>query len=349
MACSHQEEESLNIWLLTREELYMREVPTLAPVGRRACRSRHEPREAPGHSQQVKTLAEYPRASSQGLTWAGGAQACGQALQGSSEFPCHTAPPRTQSHPMEFKAWNFSLKFLTLPCWPGSAGSLGPSSFGQYSGLLETPVSWKSRPRLIVAAGELGPCPLRSSSPAAGQGRGPFSRTITRWLFSRVRSAVTYRASSSTGLLWGSIPGSWGWAASGPGRPLLAPTLQQRPTLPAGGGSTMFSGTERLRLTGGPRGRLPSAWKASSWEAYLEQSSRTSGQLKGSASKGLRGLREEGRGAAELAFGLAAVGLKAKSRGEPGLGGLCSWAAVCSWLRRGSTGFLFPVRRERAD
>ena len=108
----------------------------------------------------------------------------------------------------------------------------------------------------------------------------------------------------------------------------------------------MFSGTERLRLTGWPRGRPPSAWNASSWEVYLEQSSRTSGQLKVSVSKGLRGLREEGRTPGEVVLGLAAVGLKEQCRGEQGLGGLCSGATVCSSLRRDSTGFLLPVGRE---
>lgn len=106
----------------------------------------------------------------------------------------------------------------------------------------------------------------------------------------------------------------------------------------------MFSGSERLRLTGWPRGRLPSAWNASSWEVYLEQSSRTSGQLKVSVSKGLRGLREEGRTPGEVVLGLAAVGLREKCRGEQGLGGLCSGATVCSL--RDSTGFLLPAGGE---
>lgn len=111
----------------------------------------------------------------------------------------------------------------------------------------------------------------------------------------------------------------------------------------------MFSGTERLRLTGGPRDRLPSAWAASSWEAYLEQSSRTSGQLKVSVSTGLRGLLVEGRVPGEMVLGLVAEGPKEKCCGdvspaEQGLGGLCFWAPVCSWLSGDSTGFLLPMR-----
>lgn len=97
----------------------------------------------------------------------------------------------------------------------------------------------------------------------------------------------------------------------------------------------MFSGTERLRLTGGARGRLPSVWTAPSCEAYLEHSSRTSGQWKVSVSKGLRGLRVDGRAPGEVVLTLAEEGLKEKRRGdvspaEEGLGALCSWAASCS-------------------
>lgn len=173
--------------------------------------------------------------------------------------------------------------------------------------------------------------------------------TITRWLFSRARSAVTCRASSPSGQLSDSPPGDWGWAASEPTRPLLALRLRQRPSLPDGSGSTML-GTEQLRLTGRPRGRLPWAWAASSWEAYLEQSSRTSGQLKVSVSKGLRGLRLEGRVPGEAVLEAAAGGLKEERRGdispaEQGRGRLCSWASSCSWSRD-NTGLLLPVRRE---
>lgn len=78
----------------------------------------------------------------------------------------------------------------------------------------------------------------------------------------------------------------------------------------------MFSGKERLRLTGRPRGQLLSAWAALSWEVYLEHSSRTSGQLKVSVSKGLRGLRAEGRDPGEVVLGLTAGGLEEKQRGE---------------------------------
>lgn len=115
----------------------------------------------------------------------------------------------------------------------------------------------------------------------------------------------------------------------------------------------MFSGSERLRLTGRLWGRLPLVWSTSSWEAYLEQSSRTSGQWKVSVSKGLRGLRGKGQAPGEVVFGLEAEGLKEKRRGdvslaELGLGGLSSWTTGCSWLKRDSTGFLLPARRERA-
>lgn len=78
----------------------------------------------------------------------------------------------------------------------------------------------------------------------------------------------------------------------------------------------MFSGKERLRLTSRPRGQLLSAWAALSWDVYLEQSSRTSGQLKVSVSKGLRGLRVEGRDPEEALLGLSAEGLRENRRGE---------------------------------
>lgn len=90
----------------------------------------------------------------------------------------------------------------------------------------------------------------------------------------------------------------------------------------------MFSGTERLLLTGGAQGRLPSASGASSLAAYLEQSSLTSGQLKVSVSKGLRGFRVEARDPGEVVLGLAAEELEEKYRGDVSpavdFGGLCS-------------------------
>lgn len=113
------------------------------------------------------------------------------------------------SQPTEFKAWNFSLKFLTLPCWFVSAGSLGPSSLSWCSS-----GSWKPWPCPFKATGELGSFPLPSSSPAVELGWGPFSMTITRRLFSRVRSAVTCRSSPPFGLLCGGDSGGGGCEAS---------------------------------------------------------------------------------------------------------------------------------------
>lgn len=215
------------------------------------------------------------------------------------------------SQPTEFKAWNLSLRFLTLPCLFVSAGSLGPSSLGWCSSASGKLWLWPFK-----ATGELGSFPRLSSSPTVELGWGPFSMTITRRLFSRVRSAVTYRASPPFSLLWGGDSGGGGWEASPSPWCLLVFRLQQRPTLPDTVGSITFSGKERLRLMSKPRGQLLSAWAALSWEVYLEHSSRTSGQLKVSVSKGLRGLRAEGRDPGEVVLGLTAEGLKEKRRGE---------------------------------
>lgn len=255
--------------------------------------------------------------------------------------------PRTQSQPMEFKAWNFSLKFRTLPCWLWSPGSLGPSSLGRYSA-----DSCNSRSFPVWAAAELSPCPLAASSPAAGPGRGSFSMTIIRRLSSNVRSAVTRRVSPLSGSLGGDSPRGWGWAASGLTGAHLALRLPQRPNLLEGGscGSLMFSGSERLRLTGTLLGQPPLVWSASSRDAYMEQSSRTSGQLKVSVSKGLRGPCQAPGG---VVLGLVAEELKEIRCGdisleEPGLGELCFWTADCSWLERGGPSLLSPVGREQA-
>lgn len=187
------------------------------------------------------------------------------------QSPTWLFSPSGVRQPTEFKAWNFSLRFLTLPCLFVSAGSLGPSSLGWCSADSSEP--W------------LCPFLLPSSSPTVEPGWGPFSMTITRWLFSRVRSAVIYRESSPFSLLCGGgDAGGGGWEASPPPWHLFVFRLQERPTLPDTGGSTMFSGKEWLRLTSRPRGQLLSAWAALSWDVYLEQSSRTSGQLKVSVS-----------------------------------------------------------------
>lgn len=238
--------------------------------------------------------------------------------------------PPGQSQPMEFKAWNFSLKFRTLPCWFGSAMSRGSSSFG--------PHSWKSWPCHSMA--------VDSSDAKTGPDGGSFSMMITLRLLSKVTWAVTYKASS--------LPGSCRGEFSDPlvfFRPLLVLRLQQRPILADLGGSIMFSGTERLRLTGGARDRLPSPMAASSWEAYLEQSSRTSGQLKVSVSKGLREFRVEARVPGEVVLGLVAEGLKEKCCGdvspaEQDFGELCSGAISGSEWKRDSTGFLLPLPPE---
>ena len=82
----------------------------------------------------------------------------------------------------------------------------------------------------------------------------------------------------------------------------------------------------------------------------MEQSSRTSGQLKVSVSKGLRGPCQAPGG---VVLGLVAEELKEICRGdismeEPGLGGLRSWTVGCSWLERGGPGLLTPMGREQA-
>lgn len=162
--------------------------------------------------------------------------------------------PSGVSQPTEFKAWNFSLRFLTLPCLFVSAESLGLSSLGWCSA-----DSWKPWPCPFKTTEELGSFPLSSSSPMVELGWDPFSMMITRRLFSRVRSAVTYRASPPFSWLWGGNSGGGGWLASpSPWRPLVF-RLQQWSALPDTGGSIMFSGKERLLLTSRLRGQLLSA------------------------------------------------------------------------------------------
>lgn len=169
-------------------------------------------------------------------------------------FRRYTFSPSGVSQPTEFKAWNFSLRFLTLPCLFVSAESLGLSSLGWCSA-----DSWKPWPCPFKTTEELGSFPLSSSSPMVELGWDPFSMMITRRLFSRVRSAVTYRASPPFSWLWGGDSGGGGWLASpSPWRPLVF-RLQQWSALPDTGGSIMFSGKERLLLTSRLRGQLLSA------------------------------------------------------------------------------------------
>lgn len=94
-----------------------------------ACGKSREPGAAATLSQQVRALAEYTRALLQGVDFL---RALSGAPVSKTSSPCAKVPPYPpglKSQPIEFKAWNFSLRFLTLPCWLGSTGSLGPSSF----------------------------------------------------------------------------------------------------------------------------------------------------------------------------------------------------------------------------
>ena len=118
-ACSPWEEMSLNMWRLTRTIYKKTGHPGLTGE-----------RHSYGPVSSRRQVPVHGRCSPRGGLSEGRGRGSSEQGEPSCEHEDAVVPPspRTQSQPMEFKAWNFSLRFRTLPCWLWSAGSLGPSS-----------------------------------------------------------------------------------------------------------------------------------------------------------------------------------------------------------------------------
>lgn len=110
-ACSPWEEMSLNIWLLTRT-IYKASGHTGLTGERGSYGPMSSCRQVPVHGRCSSRGGLSEGREGGEVNKVRPATGAGSSLPLSLDDPY----PRTQSQPMEFKAWNFSLRFRTLPC-----------------------------------------------------------------------------------------------------------------------------------------------------------------------------------------------------------------------------------------